>query len=63
MKPSRHFDVVVNLSGLPIPLRAPKVIEWPVVDPIGQPESVYRAVAGQIEGLVMRLILELRAAG
>jgi protein-tyrosine-phosphatase len=38
------------------------VIEWGVRDPIGQSESVYRAVAAQIEGLVMRLILELRGS-
>ena len=56
------FDVVVNLSGFPIPVSAPRVVEWAVVDPIGQTESVYRTVASQIEGLVMRLILELRAA-
>jgi arsenate reductase len=55
------FDVVVNLSGMPVPRKAPRVVEWSVVDPIGQTESVYRAVANQIEGLVMRLILELRA--
>jgi len=30
-------------------------------DPIGQSESLYRTVAAEIEGLVMRLILELRA--
>jgi arsenate reductase len=56
------FDVVVNLSGEPLPATfAPaRVIEWRVRDPIGQSESVYRAVAAQIEGLVMRLIIELR---
>ena len=36
-------------------------LEWQVRDPIGQKEEVYREVARQIEGLVMRLILELRA--
>jgi len=57
-----HFEVVANLSGQPIPpgIRAARVVEWDVRDPIGQSESVYRAVAAQIEGLVMRLILELR---
>ena len=55
------FDIVVNISGMPVPVMAPRVVEWSVVDPIGQTESVYRAVADQIEGLVMRLILELRA--
>jgi arsenate reductase len=58
-----QFDVVVNMSGQKLPL-APgaRVREWPVPDPIGQKESVYKAVAEQIEGLVMRLILELRSS-
>jgi len=56
------FEVVVNLSGkrLPPVFANARVIEWDVRDPIGESESVYRAVAAQIEGLVMRLILELR---
>ena len=56
------FDVVVNLSGqsLPAAFGAARLIEWSVRDPIGENQSVYRAVAGQIESLVMRLILELR---
>ena len=56
-----QFDLIVNMSGQKLPV-APgaKIREWPVKDPIGQLESVYKAVAEQIEGLVMRLILELR---
>lgn len=56
------FEIVVNLSGkrLPPAFGKARVIEWDVRDPIGESESVYRAVAAQIEGLVMRLILELR---
>jgi len=59
------FEVVVNLSGEPLPPAFGKagLIEWSVRDPIGESESVYRAVAAQIEGLVMRLILELREKG
>ena len=64
--PSRGeaFDVVVNLSGerLPPAFGAARLIEWNVRDPIGENEDVYRAVAAQIEGLVMRLILELRGS-
>jgi arsenate reductase (thioredoxin) len=58
------FEVVVNLSGerLPAALAAARSIEWSVHDPIGESDSVYRAVATQIEGLVMRLILELRGS-
>jgi arsenate reductase (thioredoxin) len=55
------FDIVVNMSGEKLPLAAARSIEWPVTDPIGQSEEVYRSVATQIEGLVMRLILELRS--
>ena len=60
----RPFDVLINLSGEPLPpgVAATRVIPWNVRDPIGESESVYRAVAAQIEGLVMRLILELRGS-
>ena len=56
------FEVVVNLSGerLPPVFGTARLIDWNVRDPIGESEDVYRAVATQIEGLVMRLILELR---
>jgi protein-tyrosine-phosphatase len=54
------FDIVVNMSGSKIALPDTMLIEWQVVDPIGQTDEVYRAVAERIEGLVMRLILELR---
>ena len=58
------FEVVVNLSGerLPPAFGAARIIDWNVRDPIGESEDVYRAVAAQIEGLVMRLILELRGS-
>lgn len=56
----QHFDVAVNMSGLPVRLPGVRVIDWTVPDPIGEKESVYRTVATQIEGLVMRLIMELR---
>src|ERR1700726_236737 len=48
----QHFDVVVNMSGVPVGLPGARVIEWSVPDPIGQTESYYRTVATQIEGLV-----------
>lgn len=58
------FEVVVNLSGgrLPSAFGAARLIDWNVRDPIGESEDVYRAVAAQIESLVMRLILELRGS-
>jgi arsenate reductase len=55
------FDVVVNMSGQPVSLPNAWVLTWPVRDPIGLPESVYRSVVQQIEGLVMGLILSLRS--
>lgn len=58
-----QFDVIVNMSGEKLPV-APgaRVREWLVKDPIGQSDAVYKTVAGQIEGLVMRLILEMRSS-
>ncbi len=56
------FDVVINMSGTQLRLSGARVVDWIVQDPIGQSEDFYRTVAKQIEGLVMRLILELRTA-
>jgi len=56
------FDVVVNMSGVPLSLPGAHLIDWVVPDPIGQSEAYYRTVATQIEGLVMRLIMELRTS-
>jgi len=58
----QSFDVVLNMSGTPLRRPGTQVIDWVVPDPIGQSEAYYRTVATQIEGLVMRLILELRTA-
>ncbi len=60
MVSKQPFDVIVNMSGSPLKIPGAYVIDWPVQDPIGQSENVYRTVAAQIEGLVMRLILDLR---
>lgn len=56
-----QFDLVVNLSGAPLPpaIRV-NVREWKVRDPMGGKEDRYRETANEIEMLVMRLILELR---
>jgi arsenate reductase (thioredoxin) len=56
------FDLVINMSGRKLESSAGKIVDWPVKDPIGQTDEVYRAVAAEIESLVMRLILELRSA-
>ena len=57
--PDGHFDLVVNISGYPIPGH-PEAVEWKVNDPIGGSDELYRATRDQIEQLVMKLILELR---
>ena len=57
---SGAFDLIVNMSGTRLPALGSPVEEWTVRDPMGDKEPVYREVANQIEGLVMRLILGLR---
>jgi arsenate reductase len=55
------FDLIVNMSGVKLPVRIPvEVQDWKVTDPIGRSEAVYVEVRDLIEHLVMRLILELR---
>ena len=54
------FDLVINMSGLPVSLGKSRILVWVVRDPIGESEDVYRDVVQQIEGLVMGLILNLR---
>jgi len=60
---SGPFDAIVNMADekLPAGVTAPRTEVWKVRDPIGESEEVFRAVANQIEQLVMRLILQLRA--
>jgi arsenate reductase len=54
------YDLVVNLSGypLPLPVTAP-VREWEVPDPIGANRVFHERVARQVEELVRSLIAEL----
>ena len=55
------IDLLVNISGMPLPLRLPiETREWKVEDPIGQDEATYISVRDHIERLVMGLILDLR---
>lgn len=55
------YDVVVNMSGRRLPGLPPRqLLEWNVQDPVGASPEVYRAVRGDIEARVMRLILDLR---
>ena len=58
----QHYDVIVNMSGMPVNTRAARVLRWNVQDPVGHTEETYRNVAAEIEELVMRLIIEIRSA-
>ncbi len=62
MMSREKFDLVVNMSGRKFNFPSGEMVEWVVRDPIGESAGTYRAVADQIEGLVMRLILDARAA-
>lgn len=57
-------DLYVNMSGLPVP--GGQGIEtrvWDVKDPYQSSDAEFRAARDRIEGLVMALIMELRANG
>jgi arsenate reductase len=62
MMSREKFDLVINMSGRKFNFPSGEMVEWVVRDPIGETAGTYRAVADQIEGLVMRLILDARAA-
>jgi arsenate reductase len=57
----KTFDLIVNMSGSPMPknLGVP-VEEWNVEDPMGKSEDEFRKARETIEMLVMRLILRAR---
>ena len=55
-----HFDLVVNLSGQPLPDGDAPIREWDVADPVAMSYEDHCAVRDEIERLVMNLILELR---
>jgi len=58
----RASEVLINMSGQKLmPFGPAHVEEWPVRDPMGESEEVFREVANDIEQRVMRLILNLRA--
>ena len=61
--PGSPWDVVVNMSGAPLPrhILAAPAREWKVRDPISEPAPAFVETAALIESLVMGLILELRS--
>ncbi len=57
----KSFDVIVNMSGLP--LQAPpdaQMVTWNVPDPVGASDKVMRLVRDEIEQLVVGLLIRLR---
>ena len=54
------FDLILNMSGHPLPRMNGPVEVWTVRDPIGLSEEVYEIVAEQIEQKVMQLITRMR---
>ncbi len=55
------FDLVINMSGLPLPEEiGAEIREWDVEDPVWMDYQEHCEIRDQIERLVMDLILELR---
>jgi len=60
--PLGDFDVVVNMSGMMLPVDLDsRLLHWDVTDPMGGPKELYDAVADRIRGLVEGLIEDLRS--
>ena len=58
-----HFDMVVNLSGRPLPDVDVPTREWDVRDPVAMSYEDHCKVRDEVERLVMDLIFELRRDG
>jgi protein-tyrosine-phosphatase len=55
------LDLIVNITGRKLPMKLNTPIEdWPVRDPVGEKEPVFRDAAAEIENRVMRLVINLR---
>jgi len=55
------FDLIVNISGYPLPLdTAVPVRDWEVPDPVGRDRAFHEEVARRIEECVRELVAELR---
>jgi len=54
----KGYDLILNMTGVTLPGLTPaKMRNCIVPDPVGQPDSVLRAVREEIESLVMGLVL------
>ena len=57
----KDYDVIVNMSGYPLPGDLQGTVEdWEVADPMGCDADEFREVRDDIENRVMRLILKMR---
>jgi len=57
------IDLIVNMSGYEVPaLSGARVEVWPVRDPIGETDEVFRQVRDEIEQRVLHLIEQLRSS-
>lgn len=57
------FDLIVNISGCPLPLETEPpvpILEWRVPDPVGRDLAFHEQVAREIEERVRELLIELR---
>ena len=59
---SQRFDLIVNMSGRPLPEVGTPVRVWKVPDPIFVDYPTHCEIRDQVESLVMGLILEFRRA-
>ncbi|MBI3210044.1 MAG: hypothetical protein HYZ37_14255 [Candidatus Solibacter usitatus] len=59
--PQIPYDIVVNISGYPIPPELGRSHrEWEIRDPMGGKEEKYQATASEIERRVVELLIEVR---
>ena len=57
------FDLIVNMSGFFLPKEfKSRIVDWEVADPVFMEYAEHCAIRDIIEALVMKLVLELRAA-
>lgn len=56
----KSYDLVVNMSGVPLKLPAREVIDWQVPDPVGGGEKAARQTRDLIEQLVAGLLIRLK---
>jgi arsenate reductase (thioredoxin) len=56
-----RFDLIVNMSGSPLPEKVDIPVEtWEIDDPYGRSDETFRRVRGEIEMRVMDLVLRVR---